>query len=294
METLGRYVWRNIYAAYRTRRAAHLYRATGRTIRQDVFSVDVAGRTFRFLTTDDFSKFHFFVTDAGGEKAREVGLTQELCKLLPRAKCFADVGANVGYYSCIAAGVNPAVSVYAFELDGLNVDRMRRNIELNGSKNIEIVHAAVTDAPGEVVYIRPPENNDMPCSTLTIAPQSFDRIGAREERVPAVTLDGFFLSRGAAPDVVKIDVEGAEFHVLRGMTKLIERHRPTIFVELHAVALPKFGHSIAEVIRFLRSWNYDLYHVEDHRRGADVRITPIPADGPVDHLVLVAARPPAA
>jgi FkbM family methyltransferase len=292
IEASARHYWRNGYALYRSWRGRRYYRRIARTISNDIFCVTIAGREFRFLTVDDFSKFHFFKTAGAPSGAiREEGLTRELTRLLPQSRCFADVGANVGYYSCIAAGLNPDLDICAFELDSLNVARMRQNIALNECRNIELVHAAVTDRGGEVTYERPPENDAMPCSTLTIAPPLFDRIAERRERVRAITLDEFFLARGILPDLVKIDVEGAEVEVLRGMEVIIRRARPTIFVEVHGVALPRFGHSPTDVVTFLRRHDYALYHVEDHRSGGNTAVLPLAAERSHDDLVLVIARP---
>jgi len=290
IENPARQIWRNVYAARNSWRGSRTYRRIGRTIDRDVFVARVGNKEVRFLTVDAFSKFHFFASKGSTEGAREQGLTAQLSARLQSARCFADVGAHVGYFTCIASALNPALKVFAFELDRLNADRLRENVRLNGCTNVEIVHAAVTESSGEITYARPPEAADMPYSTLTIAPPSFHRVGVGEERVAAISLDDFFRDRGVMPDIVKIDVEGAEYSVLRGMEQLIRSAAPTIFIELHPAALPRFGHSVANIVSFLSRHGYELCQIPDHRSGSRTDLIPV-EDDRLENLALLVALP---
>lgn len=59
-------------------------------------------------------------------------------KLVPSMKNFLDIGANVGYYSLIAATVNPEMKVYSFEPAKGPLNYLRKNVAINGLTNIEI------------------------------------------------------------------------------------------------------------------------------------------------------------
>lgn len=70
--------------------------------------------------------------------------------------------------------------------------------------------------------------------------------------VPTVTLDEIAETMNLAPDVLKIDVEGAEMEVFRGGEKLLRRARPTIFLSTHSPALR------TRCLEFLRGIGYEI------------------------------------
>jgi hypothetical protein len=63
---------------------------------------------------------------------------------------------------------------------------------------------------------------------------------------------------GGKLDIVQIDVEGAEWEVLRGMENLLTRDRPTLLIELHGPLLPRFGTTKADFLRWLGDRDYDI------------------------------------
>lgn len=63
--------------------------------------------------------------------------------------------------------------------------------------------------------------------------------GAASDAPPSITVDGFVEATGLEPRFVKIDVEGAEWFVLNGMSETLARHRPVVMLELHPGYLPE-------------------------------------------------------
>jgi|SRR6185312_1812097 len=158
---------------------------------------------------------------------------------LAPGKVFYDVGANVGWYSLLAArAVGPSGSVVAFEPSLSVASFAERNAAVNGLANVTVVCAALTDEDGWLTFL---EKGNM---QGRLDKDDFDaqaefRAG-RDQRihgrvpVPAARLDSWLEQTGSpAPDVVKIDVEGAELGVLRGMAETIRRSGPTLVIELH-------------------------------------------------------------
>jgi len=117
-----------------------------------------------------------------------------------------DVGANVGFYTLLFAElVGPQGKVFAFEPLGRNVDLLRRHVEINGYRNVRIFPCALADFDGEVSFDPGPNP-----SIGRIAPSG-------PLRVPCARADTLLATGEVeAPDVIKIDVEGAEAAVLRG------------------------------------------------------------------------------
>ena len=153
--------------------------------------------------------------------------------LASRAGVTIDVGAFVGYYSLIAAHANPSGSVFAFEPLPTIHERLRGNIKLNGLDNVECVPCAVSDIEGETQFYH--MNSRIPSSSSL----SFEFMKSTgnlvSSTVPVITLDRYVAEKKIHKvDLVKIDTESTECHVLGGMRKTLERDHPDIFCEVLA------------------------------------------------------------
>jgi FkbM family methyltransferase len=185
-------------------------------------------------TRVDLEGFHLWVrpTDPhiGLPLARdgryEPHVTRALCALLRPGATFVDVGANVGYFSLLAATrVGPSGRVIAFEPRPDNVALLRRAVEENGFGQVEIHACAVAASEQEISF----------CASGSV--QSSGRLmqagEAGRELVPtvrAVALDTV-LADAPRVDVIKMDIEGAEPLALDGMRAVLARHRPVIITE---------------------------------------------------------------
>jgi len=101
---------------------------------------------------------------------------------------------------------------------------------------------------------------------------------ADELTIPSVTLDGFCSRQGLRPDLMKIDVEGAELHVLRGARNVLADSRPLIYCEIHPQQMANCGGSVNELTGLLSETGYDvtpldapnpdgIYHARLRHRG---------------------------
>jgi len=235
------------------KRVEHRYRHVDR------WEGEVGGVTLRFATEDGYSKRWFFPRYADG-RIHERVVSELLAKRLAGARCFADVGANLGWFTCLAGRLLPAGVVHAFEMDEGNAALARRNAELNGLANVELHRVAVADRSAPVRYERP-ERGPHPGFRLA-AP---DAATAAAVSVDAVSLDDFFAARDPKPDTVKIDVEGAELLVLRGMRGLLRAARTELFVEIHPGKMSALGATPGDVVELLRDAGYALSVIEDLR-----------------------------
>ncbi len=135
-----------------------------------------------------------------------------------------DVGANVGYFSVLAARLG--ARVHAFEPAPENVDAIRANTEANGfADRIELHPVAVAAAAGRDRFLVVED-----ASWSHLADRGRHPLTRAELEVDVVALDDLELD---PPDVIKIDVEGSEAAVLEGARGVIERARPVLIVELH-------------------------------------------------------------
>jgi len=128
-----------------------------------------------------------------------------------------DVGAHIGYYVITACALSPTGHHLAVEPDPTNVERLRHNLALN-NLTAEVIETAVSDRVHSVRF----DSN----SALGRISESGDRM------VPAVPLDQL-LNEYAPPQLVMMDIEGAEGIVIPAATRLLDEVRPTWLIELH-------------------------------------------------------------
>jgi FkbM family methyltransferase len=181
--------------------------------------------------SEDMSRQWYF----WGYSGYEFGLPDLLWRLLRERQYHTviEVGANIGYYTLLlGAGVSrfaPDGKVHAFEPFERVFEQLQRNICLNPTLPVVLDCCAVTDVDGEaVLYI--PSARDAGTNASLVAGLFEQKGGAA---VPAVRLDGYCQTRGLSKvDLVKMDCEGAEPSVLRGMKEVLRSHQPDLVIEV--------------------------------------------------------------
>jgi len=173
-------------------------------------------------------------------------------RLKPGARVF-DLGAHQGVVALMLSKiVGPTGSVLAVEAHPHNVAAAKANRDKNSADQLKVLHSAVADVPGSIIF------SEGLNGSVDDGKGNWGKI-----EVPAVTVDGL-ASENGQPDVLYIDVEGFECHVLRGATATLKT-RPDAFVEMHVGhGLEKFGGSIDEVLSFFPTSEYDLFMAEEN------------------------------
>lgn len=177
-------------------------------------------------------------------------------RMLGKDSVIFDIGANTGWYSChLSVMAGPESSIYAFEPVFHTFGLLKRNIVLNGLKNVTALNFGLSDREGPALFYVPSWSGSVAASMRPLLEE--------ENRVVTcnlTTLDSFVRQGGIdRMDFVKCDVEGAELMVLRGAMESIERFRPVIYAELLRKWSSKFGYHPDEVIGLLRSLGYGAY-----------------------------------
>ena len=190
-------------------------------------------------------------------------------RLLREGDVFYDIGANAGYFTLIGARlVGSRGAVVAFEPVSTNVETLRRHLVWNRVRNATVVAAAVANADGEVDFIAS-RNSEM--GHLANA-MSDDAAGGRATRVPSVTIDALVADgRIPPPDVLKLDVEGAELMVLEGSRETLRRYRPRVLVELHTPEMDRLCPRILDDLGF-RIEPFDTWPGSSTPRGGLIAI----------------------
>jgi FkbM family methyltransferase len=161
----------------------------------------------------------------------EPSVQEALRRIVRPGAVVYDVGANLGFFSLLAARLAGDDGVVeAFEPVPASAAALRRNAQLNAFTSVRVHEVAVADGDrtGTLLVTGQPS-----CSHLADRGRHPDT--RAEIRVPVVALDTL-VARGdlRAPDVVKIDVEGSELAVVAGMREILRRSRPVLVCELHA------------------------------------------------------------
>lgn len=163
-----------------------------------------------------------------------------------------DIGANVGYHTLVLAQlVGPEGACYAFEPNSENCRLILLGAEKNGFANVKLMPIALSDQPGWA-YFSPHIGSNGGFATRNA--ELTDGCGVV---VPMFMLDDLRLP---PPDIIKVDVEGAEYRVLRGAEKSIARSRPAIVSEFSLEMTSRVSRVTgAQYLEWIAALGYDIF-----------------------------------
>lgn len=220
LRAIGRQGW----LPGRVRLIRALASGAGREFEADFFGLRFSGNTSAWI---DWSVYYL-----GAYAAEELQLLSDIvARLRPLRETVTvyDVGANVGNHTLRLSLV--ADRVIAFEPDPVNGARLARHVERNRLANVQVFDCALGERSGEARIANFMEGNHGAAQVVSAGGQAI-----RMERGDDL------VARHALPriDVLKIDVEGAERDVLRGLRQTLVRDRPVILFEVLAAAQPQY------------------------------------------------------
>jgi len=173
-----------------------------------------------------------------------------------------DVGANIGYTALVFADrLSPGCQVYAFEPEETNYRRLQDVVQKKGESSLVIpVRAAAGAISGEInLWKNPTHPGDH--RVLTTVFQADESPNKVVERVPLVALDDFCRSRHLdLISFIKIDVQGFETEVCKGMSETLEHNpRATVLLEYFPEAMESLGFNPHDVLEFFAQRGYAMY-----------------------------------
>ena len=195
----------------------------------------------------------------------EPQLTAFITQRLAPGDCFIDVGANVGYYSLLAASlVGERGSVYAIEASPSICATLLRNIAHNKYVNIAVFNEAASDREGVLDIFLAPGNNIG--ATTTVVAEATRKGHALEAQVRARTLEAIIgreTLRSAR--LIKMDVEGAEMSVVRGIRDVFPHfsERTEWVFEVTPRALEAQGDKVRELLDCFTQAGFNLYQISN-------------------------------
>jgi FkbM family methyltransferase len=189
--------------------------------------------------------------------------TSLLLRWLRPGDVFVDVGANIGYFSLLAASaIGPDGAVFAFEPDPENHRLLLANAALNGlAGRITAVEAALSDAAGD---------GQLYLSDDNLGDHQLYASDEQRSSVPIRLCHGseYLAGRLARIDVLKVDTQGSEFQVMAGLMPLLRQlpHCPRIMIELTPHALRQAGASGRALLELLDTLGQRMWII-DHIEG---------------------------
>lgn len=172
---------------------------------------------------------------------------------------FLDIGANIGVYSILASTVIKEGKIYSFEVLENTLKCFRQNIAINGYQNIKIVEKIVSDNNGFEYFVE----EDVP-EVSHIANKTDEVHG---KRLPSVRLDTFLSKEGVEyVDLIKVDVEGAEMKVLRGLEGFLKKDAVgKIILEINK-NIKNYESKSEKVISFLQNYGFFPHLLDKNRK----------------------------
>lgn len=231
----------------------------------------IESHLFNTVVEVDGQKFHLDVS--GGlrttwnlyyKRIHEPQVTSIFCSLITGGATVVDVGASIGYYTLLAAKrVGNDGSVYAFEPHPPSFERLIENVKLNDWKNVQAFNFAISDKKGEKkLYV------------FKSGRASGSGFALRNDSVP-ITVKTMPLEDAVKTDIdlVKMDIEGAEVEVLKGMERTLAKGRARIICEVHPKHISLLGHDVSEITELLEKHNYRIYLIDEEGGGGLVSMS---------------------
>ncbi len=184
----------------------------------------------------------------------EYAIMSFLKKHIQPGDVFIDIGANIGFYTLFAAAkVGPKGRVLAFEANPIAFDILKGHVDVNRIKNTELYACALFDRTSTIDL---KVENEGGKSSVRSSADFGEVVNVPAERFDTLVTDIPSNARG----VCKIDVEGAEMNVLKGMTDFINTH-PNIayIIEISPSWLEEFGYSVADLVNMFKPLGFKFY-----------------------------------
>jgi len=249
---------------------------TAKILPSVVISELAPGIPMRFELRDSIQR-ELYLNGSLYERA-DIDLLSSLCA--GSGTAFLDIGANVGVYSFWSLSRFPSVRVFAFEPNPRTFGKLSETKSLGNYPTLHLIQSALGDASGTATMCATDLNSG--ASTLGSNP---DLPGLRKYEVPVITFDEWreqntLLFAGIEQYVIKLDVEGFEPRVIRGMFKFLTRENVSlILVEFLDLCLRNAGHTAAELYDLLLSAGYTGYTDREFKSPLS---GPPPAPAPVN------------
>jgi len=189
-------------------------------------------------------------------KKHEPLFTKIIEKQIKKGMKCIEIGANLGYYALLESKlVGKNGLVICFEPSPINFEYLKNNCSLNDAVNVKVYNYAVGDENKTINFLVTEASN------LCRVVEKYNSSEGKIVKIPLITMDSFISKNSLESiDFVRMDIEGYEFNVYKGMKNLINKFKPDFAIELHPCVMGKI--KTIEFLSMLRDDGYEiLYYV---------------------------------
>lgn len=235
--------WNWAFKYYKKRAKIYIEYYISKLIGQKYWETDINGLIIKFSFTHPYH--HHFAKNLykGVHETKILPIWKKLCE--DKGGIILDLGGYNGVFGLIAATANPKAEIFIFEPDPVNIDHIKKNIEINSLKNIKIVPLAITNKSGQTHF----KIHDGGTS------------GAIDDKgdysITSISVDDWASQNHKTPSLIKFDIEGAEYKGLLGAQQVLCDSKDLyILLELHRDFLKRYGDKEEDVWELLKSLSY--------------------------------------
>lgn len=212
---------------------------------------------YTFLIDSNFAFSNFENWSEGHNK----GFTK-LLDISKNKKVVFDIGAHIGL--CTLPLSRLASQVVSFEASPKNIKYLNKHLKINNTVNVNVVPYLVgKENISDINFYDVDDGSGIPSiANLNLKKKN---VIINKIKVNQIFLDEFVNKKSIIPDVLKIDVEGAEFNVLDGATNILKEYRPKIIISLHPEHLRLLNRNVLEIYDYCNLYSYSLLScIDEH------------------------------
>ena len=208
-----------------------------------------------FLMSPEFTFYNFKEWGCGKNNG-----FHKLIELAKGKSVAFDVGAHIGVCSLTLSRVlEDGGACYAFEPAEANRKYLKAHLKMNNNDIVKVIPFLVGDKCDDCVEFYE-TSSDSGMNSLC-QPENkgscYNKI-VKEQ----ITLDSFVEKNGCIPELIKIDVEGAEISVLRGAKAVLRKYHPEIIISVHLKHLRILGYSVVDLMEVIHELDYQMYNID--------------------------------
>ncbi len=201
-----------------------------RSFQPEISKINISHQFDLFLDPKDLSGPSFYVMHDKGVAFYhyEEDLKAEIIQHLPKGGVFFDVGANIGLISLFVSKFHPEAKIFSFEPGSVVSHCLKETISHNKLKNLTLINKGVSDYTGTAEFFVDPKST----GGSSLIKQHEGSKDKYVEKIELLSLDEFSEKQKVVPNIIKIDVEGAEKFAVKGALNLIKNVKPHFVIEV--------------------------------------------------------------
>ncbi len=227
-------------------------RSVLRLVGRKLFVKQKIGRYGPFRLNANFMFSNFESWGDGHNNGFEA--TVEACR---GKRCVLDVGGHIGLVTLpISQVLAPGGRVVTFEPSAANLQYLKQHLQANAVDNVTVEACLVGDNAKTVTFFEQRDAAGQNAQVVGKNRELYDEVIRSQ-----VAIDAYCEAHGLSPEIIKMDIEGAEVGALKGARHVLSTYKPTVFLSVHPRHIEMMGASIKEMEEFLEDVGYTVSEI---------------------------------